>query len=258
MSRTYSGWHARWYSRIWRRFEQRTLAAAIALIDWEALAARQAQTQCGASLLRILDVACGTGLLLRRLCARLSEADAELYGVDASADMLAQARAELSESPHTYLLQARVGTGPTADLPFSPQSFDLVTCTNAASYFRDPVGVLRGLAQQLAPGGQLVLVDYARQPPPFPWPFFAWVVRRLDPGHVRAYTLQEARELCQRAGLRVEASSAYTIDWLWRGWGLRAQAVLPTALPRLEQSARDNERDVVADTLRSAERERRV
>lgn len=196
MNRTYSGWHARWYHRIWRRFEQCTLAAAVALIDWDALAARRLPR---GEPLCVLDVACGTGLLLRRLRDRLP--DAELFGVDASADMLAQARAALGESPHTHLLQARVGADPRADLSFSPQSFDLVICTNALHYFRDPVAVLRGLAQLLAPDGQLVLVDYARRSAPFPWPLFAWLVRHLDPGHVRAYTLEEVRELCQRAGL---------------------------------------------------------
>ena len=36
---------------------------------------------------RVLDVACGTGVLLRKVLDRVP--DAEAYGVDASADMLA-------------------------------------------------------------------------------------------------------------------------------------------------------------------------
>lgn len=254
MSQTYSGWHARWYNRIWRRFEQGTLAAALALIDWNALAARQAQRSV--SPLCILDVACGTGLLLRHLRDQLPEAD--LYGVDASPDMLAQARAALGTSQHVHLLQASVGASPQSDLPFSPYTFDLVTCTNALSYFRDPVAVLRGFAHLLAPDGELVVVDYARRPPPFPWPLFAWLVRRLDPGHVRAYSLEEARELCQRAGLRVDTGRTFAIDWLWRGWGLRAQAESSKASSSPERAAQDEVRDVVADTSGSAEREQRV
>lgn len=251
MSRTYSGWHARWYNRIWRRFERCTLAAALALTDWEALAAartRRGEPPC------ILDVACGTGLLLRRLRARLP--DAEVCGVDASADMLAQARALLSDSPHVHLLQVCVGASPQADLPVPPHTFDLVTCTNAMSYFPDPAGILGGLAQLMTPDGQLVLVDYARRPVPFPWPIFAWLVRRLDPGHVRAYTLREVRELCRRAGLRVTADHSFSIDWLWHGCGVRGRVVSPGDVsPSSRATALGDLADVADDIVDSVQKE---
>ncbi len=76
---------------------------------------------------RMLDVACGTGVLLRKVLDRVP--DAEAYGVDASADMLAQARAALDNRPHVWLERAEVSAGETAGLPFAPQTFDLITCT---------------------------------------------------------------------------------------------------------------------------------
>ena len=47
---------------------------------------------------RVLDVACGTGILLKQLLEQVP--DVEAYGVDASADMLAQARAVLKGQPN--------------------------------------------------------------------------------------------------------------------------------------------------------------
>ncbi len=125
MSSYYSGRRARHYNTRWRTFTKRTLAEALAVIDEARL--RRVPEQLGRPP-RVLDVACGTGVLLRKVLDRVP--DAEAYGVDASADMLAQARAALDNRPHVRLERAEVGAGETAGLPFAPQTFDLITCTN--------------------------------------------------------------------------------------------------------------------------------
>lgn len=244
MSATYTGWHARWYNRIWRRFEERTLESAIALIDWSTLASGRAH---GQPPLRILDVACGTGLLLQHLSHWLP--GAEFYGVDASADMLVQAHAALGSHRNMHLVQATLGAEPWVDLPLSPNAFDLVTCTNAMHYFPDPTAILAGLGQLLATTGQLVLVDYARRPAPFPWPLFESLVRRVDPNHVRAYTVAEARELCRCARLRVIAERTFAVDWLWHGWGLRVYATAPIASPPAAHSTTHDVGNIVTNTF---------
>ena len=227
MNGAYSGRRARLYNRVWRRFEERTLANALAMIDTVALCASRNTRDAPDDLprpLRVLDVACGTGLLLRRLltdglpeCAR----DVEACGTDESADMLAQARAILGAWSNVRLEQLSLDSGPTAGLPYELGTFDLITCTNTLHYLPDPVAALTSLGQLLAPGGQLIIEDFARREPPFPWPVFEWVVRRLDDGHVRAYTLHETLLLCEQADLHVIKKAAFRIDWLWRGWALR-------------------------------------
>lgn len=99
--------------------------------------------------------------------------------------------------------------GPDAitGLPAVPATFDLITCTNALHYFRAPASALASFSPLLAEGGQVVLEDYARREPPFPWRAFEWFVRKIDPGHVRAYTLAEARALCREAALEVVGST---------------------------------------------------
>ena len=92
------------------------------MIDMSAL--RSIQKRLGRCP-RVLDVACGTGILLQRLLAQLP--DVEAYGVDASEDMLVQARMVLKGQLHVHLERAQIGTGETAGLPFTQESFDLIT-----------------------------------------------------------------------------------------------------------------------------------
>ena len=219
----YRGRQARSYNRVWRRFTRVTLDHTLALVDDAALMALTANR--AGQPLRLLDVACGTGALLTRLLERFPLAEAT--GVDASADMLAEARRALDALPDargrsTRLLVATLAAGPTAGLPFAPASFDLITCSNALHYLPDPVGALAGLRALLAPGGQLVVEDYARRAAPFPWAPFEWLIRRVDSGHVRAYTCAEAGAFVASAGFAIAASETFAVDWLWQGWALRA------------------------------------
>jgi len=150
----------------------------------------------------------------------------EAYGVDASADMLAQAQEALKNQPHVRLERIEVNGSETAGLPYPPQTFDLITCTNALHDIRDPVAFLSAMRRLLAPGGQLVVEDFARRWPALFWAVFKWLVRRVEEGHVRAYTLAEAQALCARAGLRVVCERAFPIDWFWRGWALRVDSIV--------------------------------
>lgn len=169
---------------------------------------------------RVLDVASGTGLLLKQLLKRVPGMEA--YGIDASTDMLAQAREALKGQPHVRLEQVEVNSSRTTGLPYPPNTFDLVTCTNALHDIRDPVAFLSDVRGLLAPGGQLVLEDFARRRPAWLWAVFERLLRWIEGGYGRAYTLAEARALCAGAGLHVVCEQVFTIDWFWHGWALRA------------------------------------
>src|SRR6266571_8273907 len=196
MSTYYRGRRARRYNARWRTFNERTLAETLAMIDVTAL--RGVSERLG-RLPRLLDVACGTGILLRQLLDQVP--DVEAYGVDASEDMLVQARATLKDRPHVHLELVQVGTGETAGLPFTQETFDLITCTNALHDMPQPVATLSGLRRLLAPSGQLVVEDFARREPVFFWSAFEWLLQRLEGSPVHAYTLAEAQSLCTQAGL---------------------------------------------------------
>jgi ubiquinone/menaquinone biosynthesis C-methylase UbiE len=211
----YTSRRARSYNQHWKVFSAKTHAATCSVIDFtqlEKICHTREQPP------RILDAACGTGLLLEQFAHLIP--CAELYGVDASEGMLAQARVSLAQ---VQFVQASLHAGKTAGLPYEGGSFDLITCTNALHNVEDPLGVLQGLAELLAPQGQFVIEDFARRTFPFPWRIFEWFTRRRDPQHVQAYTLAEAQQFCQEAGLYVLAATNFPIDSVWRGWVIRAR-----------------------------------
>ena len=167
---------------------------------------------------RVLDVACGTGILLKVLLAQVP--DLEVYGLDASADMLAQAQAALQDQPHVHLERVQIGSGMTSNIPFAQKNFDLITCTNALHDIPEVEALLSGLRKLLAPGGQLVVEDFAPRQPRLIWAAFEWFLQQIEGNKVHAYTLKEALSLCEQAGLHVACEKGFIIDWLWQGWVL--------------------------------------
>jgi SAM-dependent methyltransferase len=216
MSTYYSGRGARSYNTRWRAFSQGTHAAVLSNIDFDILntLAHQRGTP-----LRICDIACGTGLLLEQLIARLP--NSEVYGLDASAAMLGQAKQLLDTYAHAHLIQRTIGVHFEQVFPADFCDFDLITCSNALHDLRNPVGFLQALGTRLAPGGLLVVEDYARRQPLFPWMVVEWLGKIIERGHVRAYTLGEADALAHLAGLTVHSEQTFVVDWLWHGWLLR-------------------------------------
>ncbi len=217
MRNWYSGTRATRYQRLWGTFTERSISTTLDILDWQAL---QRVSERLGRLPRALDVGCGTGVLLQHLLERVPEIHA--CGIDASADMLAQARLTLRAWSDVELLQVRLGMDPPTELPFAPGTFDVITCTNVLHYLPQPEATLAALRQLLAPEGQLIIEDYARRSSPFPWPMFEWLIRCLDAQHVRAYILSEARALTLRAGLQITAEHAFSVTWLWHGWVIRA------------------------------------
>jgi hypothetical protein len=63
-----------------------------------------------------------------------------------------------------------------------------------------------------------VVEDFARREPLFLWAAFEWMLRRIEGSSVRAYSLAEAKALCQQAGLHVANEKVFAVDWLWHGW----------------------------------------
>jgi len=105
-----------------------------------------------AAPVRVLDVGCGTGYLLRRLAREYPQAS-ELAGVDPAPAMIAAARQAADDSRLRY----RVGTAER--LPFDDGAFDLIVSTTSFDHWQDQLAGLRECARILAPGGSLVLAD---------------------------------------------------------------------------------------------------
>jgi ubiquinone/menaquinone biosynthesis C-methylase UbiE len=210
----YRGEGAQSYDQRHQHFTERTLSETLAMIDVEALADHAQRQQ---RVPRLLDVACGTGVLLSLLHDRLP--NAELSGIDGSQDMLALAHKRLAGVSHLRLEHVMWGPHAQADFPFLAESFDLITCTNAIHALPYPEALLVALHRLLAPGGQLLLEDFIWRLPSFSWGIMARLAQStVGAGSLHPYTLAQARSLCEQAELFIAHAHAFAIDWLLCGW----------------------------------------
>ena len=97
---------------------------------------------------RVLDVACGTGVLTREAANRAGPRG-NVTGLDLSPDMLAVAG---RLSPGLKWQQ-----GSADALPFADQSFDAVVSQFGLMFFPDRVAALREMMRVLVPGGRLAV-----------------------------------------------------------------------------------------------------
>jgi ubiquinone/menaquinone biosynthesis C-methylase UbiE len=100
---------------------------------------------------RVLDVGCGTGVLLAGLAE--SCPGARLVGIDPVPEMLAIARRRVPA--HVELREGRAERIPAAD-----GSFDLVVSCNMLHYVGDPSSALREMTRVLRPGGRVLITDW--------------------------------------------------------------------------------------------------
>ena len=104
---------------------------------------------------RVLDVACGTGVVARAAAGRVGRIG-HVAGIDINAAMLAVARS-LPAGPG-----ASVGwfEGSALSLPFSAGSYDVVLCQLGLQFIPDRPAALAGMRRVLVPGGRLGLTVY--------------------------------------------------------------------------------------------------
>ena len=113
--------------------------------QWAPKVADAAQIQPGH---RVLDVACGTGILAREIAARIGSGK-RIVGVDPSPGMVAVAK-QLAPA-----IEWREGLAES--LPFPDQSFDAVVSQFGLMFFTDRRQALREMLRVLTPGGRLAV-----------------------------------------------------------------------------------------------------
>jgi len=142
----------------------------------------------------VLDVATGTGLVLRALAAAAPRPLA-MTGVDLSPDMLAVARREV---PAVRLVRADA-----VALPLDDRSVDLVTCVTALHLLPDPAAALTEWARVLRPGGRVVTATFTGFGRPA-------VVRHAFPVHHDRFATPELLAArAAEAGLRLRRHAAW-------------------------------------------------
>jgi ubiquinone/menaquinone biosynthesis C-methylase UbiE len=135
----------------------------------------------------VADIACGTGILASRIANELRPE--EVYGVDMSDGMLAQARRRSSTVSWKR--------GPAEQLPFADEFLDAVVTTSAFHFFDQPAA-LREFHRVLAPGG---LVAVATISPRQVLPVQLFAAGAWAPSHTPP--AEEMRKLFTDAGFAV-------------------------------------------------------
>ena len=101
---------------------------------------------------RVLDLACGTGLVAR-LAAPQVGSTGQVTGLDFNAGMLAVARSRPPPSGAAIIWVE----GSAVAMGFSDASFDVILCQQGLQFFPDKLAALREMHRVLVPGGRVRL-----------------------------------------------------------------------------------------------------
>ena len=102
----------------------------------------------------LVDLGTGTGRILELFAPRASKA----LGFDLNHDMLAYARMKLERAG---LIQGQVRHGDLYNVPLQNGAADAVVLHQVLHFLDDPAAALAEAARVLAPGGKLLVVDFA-------------------------------------------------------------------------------------------------
>lgn len=144
----------------------------------------------------VLDVGCGTGAVLELLHERYPHK--QLTGLDLTPKMIEVACAKQLDNINFIV-------GDAENLPFEPQSFDAVLCSNSFHHYPRPDRFFTEAARVLRPGGRLILRDYTSND------VIVWLMNNLElplahlfgHGDVRICKMSEFRDLAETAGLKL-------------------------------------------------------
>ena len=107
--------------------------------------------------MRVLETACGTGIVTRRLGTRLAKHGGSLVATDLNEPMLAYAA---STMPRTERLEWRQADA--TKLSFDDRSFDAVVCQFGLMFFPDKAAGVREALRVLKPGGLFLVSVWGR------------------------------------------------------------------------------------------------
>jgi 2-polyprenyl-3-methyl-5-hydroxy-6-metoxy-1,4-benzoquinol methylase len=158
--------------------------------DWRIEAQQLVRLARVAQGMRVLEIGCGGGGLLRRL----EQGGANAVGVDTLPSALSLAKARLLETGHTTSLVQIAGDGALA---FRSGAFDVIIGQHVMEHVVDVDAALCEWKRVLRVGGRLaVATPNARYPDP---------AHFADADHVRVFSPEELRAAMERAGLVVES-----------------------------------------------------
>lgn len=146
---------------------------------------------------RVLDVACGPGIVVEAL----ARSAGEVVGCDITPAMLEKARerCDLTGFTNTFFMPGRAEA-----LPFEHASFDVIVSRSAVHHFTDPTAAFREMARVVKSGGRVVTVDVQSAEAPEEAALHNALEILRDPSHVRMLPRSELHRSIADAGLEIE------------------------------------------------------
>lgn len=151
---------------------------------------------------KILDVACGPGIVTAVLAGRAEQVTA----FDATPEMLKKARQRCAGAG---LDNVSFEQGNAETMPFDDGTFDGVVTRLAIHHFADPARVLGEMFRVLRPGGLAVIADVVASEDPEEAALQNAVEIIRDPSHVRMLPATELDAVIAGTGLVIQAQSTW-------------------------------------------------
>ena len=193
-----TGWFGRWNLSNMNRRHSRLTDWGLAHVSIEPRAT-------------VLDVGCGGGRTLYKLAALAPAGNA--YGVDYSDASVASSRKTNRRGIQAGRVEIRRAS--VSELPFAPDTFDLVTAVETHFYWPDLPADLREVLRVLKPGGALVVIAeaYKGGKKDKQIQMFADMMSRT--GSYSHLTIEEHRALFTSAGYSdVQVFEEYDKGWM--------------------------------------------
>lgn len=174
---------------------------------------------------RVLDVACGTGVIARGAAAQVGPAGS-VTGVDVAPDMVDVAKGVAT--PDGSHVEWHVADA--ASLPLPDAAFDVVLCQMGLMFMEDRLGALTEMRRVLGPGGRVVVSTPGPIQPAFQI-LERGIEEHIDPGLGKfvagVFSMHDADEvgaLLTSAGFTAATARTVPVDlrlpspaeWLWQ------------------------------------------
>jgi ubiquinone/menaquinone biosynthesis C-methylase UbiE len=152
---------------------------------------------------RLLDVACGPGVVT----AALAPKAASVVAFDATGKMIEKAKARCVQAG---LRNVAFEIGDAEKLPFADAEFDGAVTRAALHHFADPQRAIKEMFRVLRPGGVMVIADVISSESSRESELHNAIERLRDPSHVRMLPASELEAAARQAGFR----DLETTNWI--------------------------------------------
>lgn len=142
--------------------------------------------------LRILDVGCGTGSMLRIIADKFPDSD--LYGIDFAQSMIDFAK---KKNP-----DFKFSVASAESLPFEDKKFDVITNSNSFHHYLNPDRAVKEVYRVLNSSGQILLMDTMPKTNKQRKIFDFIAKNILRDGHVGYRTVDEIVDMLRKCGFK--------------------------------------------------------